>query len=90
MTARTGGFQFRKDEGAKPVEIAEGLEDTVEEVVVEPKEGDSGISSGLLEIEMAKGKVLFAGDSITRFTERELCKRDRRKRVRICLPGARI
>ncbi|KAJ8036564.1 Tetraspanin-31 [Holothuria leucospilota] len=49
-------------------------------VVEESKEGDSGISGGLWEGEKAKGKVLFVGDSITGFTDREFCKRDRRNR----------
>ncbi|KAJ8017488.1 hypothetical protein HOLleu_45068 [Holothuria leucospilota] len=73
-----GGFQYRK------------VEDIVQEVVEESKEGVVGISGGLWEGEKAKGKVLFVGDSITRYTDREFCKRDRRNRVRICLPGARI
>ncbi|KAJ8030119.1 Fatty acid synthase [Holothuria leucospilota] len=66
------------------------VEDIVQEVVEESKEGDSGISGGLWEGERAKGKVLFVGDSIVRVTDREFCKRDRRNRVRIRIPGARI
>ncbi|KAJ8027909.1 hypothetical protein HOLleu_29999 [Holothuria leucospilota] len=90
--------------GRKPVEIVDwcpavetsnsfsglSMEDIVQEVVEESKERDFGISGGLWEGEKAKGKVLFLGDSITRYTDREFCKRDRRNRVRICLPGARI
>ena len=66
--------------------VGEALED----VDTGTGETDSGISGGQWEGVKAKGKVLFMGDSITRFTDREFCKRDRRKRVRVCLPGARI
>ena len=66
------------------------VEDSVEEVLVEESKEFCGISGGLWEGEKTKGKVLFVGDSITRFTDREFCKGDHRKRVRICLPGARI
>ena len=64
--------------------------EVVEEVETEISAPDSSISGGLWEGEKAKGKVLFVGDSITRYTDREFCKGDKRNRVRVCLPGARI
>ena len=83
------------EEGGQTVETSNSfselsVEDTVEEVSEESGESGAVISGGPWEGEKAKGKVLFVGDSITRFTDREFCKRDRTKRVRVCLPGARI
>ena len=33
---------------------------------------------------------MLVGDSTTRYVDREFCRRDKRNRVRVCLPGARI
>ena len=64
--------------------------EAVEEVDTGIGETETGISRGLWEGKKVKGRVLFVGDSITRYTDREFCKGDKRNRVRVCLPGARI
>ena len=62
----------------------------VEEVDVEKEEPNSDICSGLWEGEKVRGRALLIGDSIIRYSDREFCKKDKSKRVRVCLPGAQI
>ena len=36
------------------------------------------------------GKALLCGDLLIRYVDREFCQVDKAKRIRICLPGAKI
>ena len=96
ITVRSRGGKNSTGSVGKPsIEVSNSfvglpVSEAIEEPEREIRGTESGISEGLWEGEKAKGKVLFVGDSITRYTDREFCKGDKRNRVRVCLPGARI
>ena len=52
--------------------------------------GDIVSNESAVDQEVPTGKVIWIGDSLVRHVDREFCSPDRRNRVRVCLPGARI
>ena len=41
-------------------------------------------------VQKGEKEVLLIGDSQVRYVDREFCQKNRRKRMRVCLPGARV
>ncbi|PIK61181.1 hypothetical protein BSL78_01908 [Apostichopus japonicus] len=53
-------------------------------------DGSVVVNSGKWGQEKSKGRMVLCGDSLVRYVDREFCRADKAKRVRVCLPGAKI
>ena len=71
-----------------PVEVIETDDAPTQEGVIESLEGTS--IGNMWDKDKAKGKCMLLGDSIVRYVDREFSRVDKVKRMRVCLPGARI
>ncbi|PIK46229.1 hypothetical protein BSL78_16919 [Apostichopus japonicus] len=49
--------------------------------------GSVVVNSGQWGQEKSKGRMVLCGDSLVRYVDREFCRADKAKRVRVCLPG---
>ena len=55
-----------------------------------PDEGGSEIANDDVQFSKSKTETLLVGDSMIRNLDRTFQKKDRRKRMRVCFPGARV
>ncbi|PIK52721.1 hypothetical protein BSL78_10410 [Apostichopus japonicus] len=53
-------------------------------------DGGVVVNSGQWEREKSKGRMVLCRDSLVRYVDREFCRADKAKRVKVCLPGAKI